>query len=121
MALLQHAIEDLLTRNEISVQEAAELHLMPAFRQRVNGQWHDRASFVRQIAELRRLITSATVPVLDEMLDGKRYAERHIIHLKLKTGAQIHQQVFVFGTLSDDGRFSEMEEATVAVEPGTGN
>ena len=62
-------------------------HYIPAFRQRTNGSWDDRAALIARADEFRKHIEHATVTVLDELIDGEHYAERHVIDLLQRDGA----------------------------------
>lgn len=117
MPTLAEAIEDLLNHQELPVGEAADRHLAAGFRQRVNGGgWVDRAGFLAGIAAAREAVGHVVVTVLDELADGDRYAERHVIELVRRDGARAVQEVYVFARRDGDGRFARIEETTVAVE-----
>jgi hypothetical protein len=81
MTTLKDALADLLQNPGLSVDEAAARHISPDFRQRTNGQWDDRVGFLARIAHVRSETRHVTITVLDELHDGSRYAERHIIDL----------------------------------------
>jgi hypothetical protein len=84
----------------------------------VNGSWIDRATFLEGIVQLRAVLDHAKVTVLDELGNGERYAERHLIELVLRDGAVAYQEVYVFAQRDSDGRFVRIEEATIAVSHG---
>ena len=117
MASLKNAVEDLLNHRHLSVEEAADRHFAPGFRQRTNGRWDDRDAVVARIAQLREMVEHASITVLDELADGPRYAERHRIELLRRDGQRIAQEVYVFAQRDPDGRFACIEEATVMLEP----
>jgi hypothetical protein len=116
MTTLKGALADLLQNQEFSVDEAAARHISPDFRQRTNGQWDDRAGFLARIAHLRSETRHVTITVLDELHDGTRYAERHIIDLLHNDGRRTVREVHLFAALDSDGRFERIEEMTRAVE-----
>lgn len=116
MSALKQAIEDLLANSGRSVQEAVSRHFTPDFRQRTNGNWDDRDTFVARIAGLRDLVAKASVTVLDELVDGERYAHRHIIDLVTRDGGRIVQEVYLFARRAPDGRFAFIEETTRALQ-----
>ena len=66
-------------------------------------------------AALRDAVRPVTFTVLDEMVDGVRYAERHVIELVRHEGERIAQEVYVFAERDQDGRFVRIEEAAVDV------
>lgn len=115
MNTLKDAIDDLLNNSQLSTTEALNKHFAPNFRQRVNGQWVDRATFADQIARLRKIVQSTQVMVLDEIATKHRYAEHHLIELLMHDGGRSSHEVMVFGELGPDGRFVRLEEATVAL------
>ena len=82
MTSLKDAVEDLLNHRHLSVEQAADRHFAPGFRQRTNGHWDDRDTFVARIAQFREIVEHASITVLDELADGPRYAERHRIELQ---------------------------------------
>ena len=116
MPKLRTAIEDLLHHQPWTVMQAMDRHFGPDFRHCVNGNWVDRAAFAARIVGLRALVERATITVLDELLDGERYAQRHVIDLHLKDGERVVQEVYVFAQLDPDGRFHRIVEATVVME-----
>lgn len=115
MTTLRHALADLLENHDLSIDEAADLHFGPDFRQRTDGQWDDRAGFLARIAHLRSTTQEITITVLDEITDGSRYAERHTIDLLGIDGRRIVREVYLFAALDSDGRFERIEESTLTV------
>jgi hypothetical protein len=115
---LKDALADLLQNQDLSVDEAADRHISPDFRQRTNGQWDDRAGFLTRIAHLRSTTQHTTITVLDELTDGDRYAERHIIDLLRNDGQRIVQEVYLFAALDSDGRLERIEEVALAAGDG---
>jgi ketosteroid isomerase-like protein len=116
MSTMKAAVDDLLGKGGLSVDEAADVHFAPDFGQRVNGRRLDRAAFVEGIAELREAIQHATLTVLDEIVDGDRYSERHVIDLLQRDGTRIRQEVLVFAVRDADGRFVRIDEASLPLE-----
>lgn len=117
MHYLRTAIEDLLNHQPGTVMQTMDRHFSPDFRQRVNGRWVDRAAFAAHILELRALVERATISVLDDLVNGERYAQRHVIDLLMKDGERIVQEVYVFALLDTDGRFRRIEETTLVIAP----
>ncbi|GAA0243211.1 nuclear transport factor 2 family protein [Rhodanobacter caeni] len=116
MTTLKAAIEDLLNNRRLTAAEAADRHFSSDFRQRTNGTWDDRATFLARIDHIRDVVAHATVTVLDELGDADRYAERHVIDLLQRDGGRIRQEVYVFATRDPDGRFARLEETTLVLE-----
>ena len=118
MTTIEAAVEDLFD-GQLPVEEAADRHYGPTFRQRTNGIWDDRAGFLARITELRELVEHAAITVLDELTDGHQYAERHLIELRQRDGTRIVQEVSVFAERDSAGRFVRIEETTRALDaPG---
>lgn len=114
MSTIKEAVDDLLNP-QLAVQASMDRHFAPAFRQRVNGSWIDRAAFLEGIVRLREVLDQVKVTTLDELAAGEHYAERHLIDLVMRDGAVAHQEVYVFAQRDSDGRFVRIEEATMAV------
>jgi len=114
MSTLKEAIDDLLDP-KLPLQATVDRHFAPGFRQRTNGQWDDRDAFVARIARLRDGLERAQVTVLDEHVDGRRHAQRHVIELMLRDGQRIAQEVYLFAQRDGEGRFTRIEEVTLAV------
>jgi hypothetical protein len=120
MTTLRAALADLLENQDLTVDQAANRHISRDFRQRTNGQWDDRAGFLARITQLRSNTKDITITVLDDIVDGGRYAERHIIDLLLTDGRRLVQEVYLFAALDSDGRFERIEEVSLplsATEP----
>jgi len=115
MGTIKEAIDDMFNHG-LTAEEAVERHFDPCFRQRVNGMWVDRSTFLAHIVSLREVVAHVTVTVRDEFLDGDRYAERHVIDLSKLDGDRIRQEVYLFAERGKDGRFTRIEEATLAIE-----
>jgi hypothetical protein len=118
MPHLATAIEELLNPQPWTVAQAMDRHFGPGFRQRVQGTWVDRPTFAARLLELRALVERVTVTVLDELVNGEHYAERHVIDLRMKDGERVVREVYVFALLDPDGRFDRIEESTVVIELG---
>jgi hypothetical protein len=117
MSTIKHAVDDLFNNPQLSVNEAVERHYAPAFRQRTNGRWEDRRAVISRVSDLRAVIERVTITVLDELSDGQRYAERHVIDLVQRNGTRLRQEVYVFAERDGDGRFSRIEETTLMLDP----
>ncbi|WP_217631337.1 nuclear transport factor 2 family protein [Rhodococcus triatomae] len=107
------ALDALLNDRDTPLAEIVDRHFTPDYRQRTDGSWDDRAGFVRHIEHLRSLVRRASVTVLDELVDGDTYAERHVVEVDKVDGSRAAHEVYVFAQITADGRFSRLEEATV--------
>lgn len=112
---LKQAIDDLFD-SQLPAEEALNRHFSRSFRQRVNGSWIDRFAFLAGIVSLRELVEHTTVTVLNEFVDGDRYAERHVVDLRKRDGTRIKQEVYVFAQRDSDGRFVRIEEMSLPLE-----
>ena len=118
MTTIKEAVTDMLSNHAISVEEAADRHFSPGFRQKTNGHWDDRAGFVARIDELRRVTTLVSINVLNEMVEGRHYAERHTIDLLGADGRHIVLEVYLFATFDSAGKFHRIEEANFSLSEG---
>ena len=117
MSTIKDAVEDLLNNRQLSVDEAVDRHFGPTFRQRTNGIWDDRAAFHARVVRFREMVEHSTITVLDELANDGYYAERHVVDLVKYDGERITQEVYVFAQRDPDGRFNQIEEATVLLRP----
>ena len=110
------ALTDLLFNPGLDLQEAADRHFAPDYRQRTNGQWDERDDFLDHIAHLRTVVAEGSVEVHDELYDGVHYADRHTVRVTKKDGSTVRTEVYLFGDFAPDGRFRRIEEVTLMLE-----
>ncbi|MFJ7591734.1 nuclear transport factor 2 family protein [Streptomyces sp. NPDC097617] len=110
------ALTDLLLKRDLTVEEAADLHFAPEYRQRTDGEWADRASFIEHITHLRGVVESGRVEVHEELYDGSTYADRHTMYITKTDGSTVRMEVYLFGEFAADGRFSRIEETTLMLQ-----
>ncbi|MEU9015404.1 nuclear transport factor 2 family protein [Streptomyces sp. NPDC048479] len=113
---IKAALTDLIFSSDLTVQEAADRHFTPEYRQRTDGQWDDRAGFVEHITHVRTIVAGGHVEVHDELYDGSKYADRHTVHITKKDDSTVSMEVYVFAELAPDGRFSRIEETTLMLQ-----
>ncbi|MFD5398626.1 nuclear transport factor 2 family protein [Streptomyces sp. NPDC127097] len=113
---IEAAMNDLLFARDITVQEAADRHFAPEYRQRTDGEWIDRAGFVEHITHLRTLVADGQVQVQEELCDGSKYADRHTVDITKKDGSTVRMEVYVFADFAPDGRFRRIEETTLMLQ-----
>lgn len=118
MSTIKDAVEDVLNNRRLSAQEAVDRRFGPTVRQHVNGRPVARAEFVARMADVRETIEHVSITVLDELSDGDRYAERHVIALVQRDGTRIRQEVFVLAQRDPDGRFLRMNETSRTLADG---
>lgn len=109
------ALRELLD-NTTPLAAAVDRHFSPDYRQRTDGKWSDRDEFTAHIAHLRSLVASITVTVLDDLREGRAFAERHVVDIVKIDGGRVVQEVYVFGEFAVDGRFERLEEVTLMLE-----
>jgi hypothetical protein len=56
---------------------------------------------------------TGTVRVIDELSDGPRYADRHVVEAVKRDGSRVEMEVYVFAEFAADGRFRRIEETTL--------
>ncbi|WP_327286199.1 MULTISPECIES: nuclear transport factor 2 family protein [unclassified Streptomyces] len=113
---IEAALNDLIFNRDITVQEAADLHFTPEYRQRTDGEWADRAEFIEHITHVRGVVAGGRVEVHEELYDGSRYADRHTVDITKEDGSTVRMEVYVFADLAPDGRFSRIEETTLMLQ-----
>jgi hypothetical protein len=86
------------------------------YRQRVNGTWLSLDEVTAHFKLLRNAVESAEIRILDEFTDDGKYADRHIVKVHKKDGLTTTQEVYVFATLDDQGRFRTIEETTLMLD-----
>ena len=109
------ALEDLLLRRDLAVDDAIDRHFTPDYRQRTDGEWSDRAEFAAHISHLRAVVATMTIHVHEELSAGSLYAERHTVELTKTDGSPVTSEVYLFGERAPDGRFSRIEEVTMLI------
>ncbi|MGP3941392.1 nuclear transport factor 2 family protein [Streptomyces sp. 6N106] len=107
------ALTDLLFTPGLDLVEAADRHFAPDYRQRTDGRWDDRGGFLAHIAHLRTIVAGGSVQVLDEVVQGDRYADRHVIDVAKTDGSIVRTEVYLFAEFAPDGRFRRIEETTL--------
>ncbi|WP_327069929.1 nuclear transport factor 2 family protein [Kitasatospora sp. NBC_01250] len=112
------ALTDLLFNPELPLDEAADRHFAPEYRQRTDGSWADRTEFLEHIAHLRAVVASGSVDVYEELANGHLYADRHAVTVTKKDGSTVRMEVYLFGEFAPDGRFVRIEETTLLLSGG---
>ncbi|KUN09346.1 hypothetical protein AQI95_05880 [Streptomyces yokosukanensis] len=110
------ALTDLLFTPGLALSEAVDRHFAPDYRQRTDGRWDDRTEFTAHIAHLRTMVASGSIQVLDELAQGDRYADRHVVEVTKTDGSTVRMEVYVFAEFAPDGRFRRIEETTLMLQ-----
>ncbi|MGW1892498.1 nuclear transport factor 2 family protein [Streptomyces sp. NPDC002004] len=113
---IRTALTDLLFTPGLDLDEAADRHFAPDYRQRTDGSWADRAEFLSHIGHLRKVVADGKVEVHDELFDGNLYADRHTVDATKTDGTTVRMEVYVFAEFAPDGRFRRLEETTLMLE-----
>ncbi|MFI9269158.1 nuclear transport factor 2 family protein [Kitasatospora sp. NPDC052896] len=113
---IRSALTDLLFTPGLDLDEAADRHFAPDYRQRTDGRWDDREEFKTHIAHLRSVVAHGSIEVHDELAQGDRYADRHTVNATKTDGSVVRMEVYLFGEYAPDGRFRRIEETTLMVE-----
>jgi len=56
MTTIKDAIDDLFNHPQLPSGEAVDRHFAPGFRQRTNGAWDERSTFLARIDDLREVV-----------------------------------------------------------------
>lgn len=113
---IRTALNDLLNRQDCPLEVLIDRHMSADYRQRTDGHWSDRDAFVRHVRQLREVVASADIDVLDELREGNRYADRHRVRLTKRDGTRVLFEVYLFAELDANGRFTRVEETTLLLE-----
>lgn len=109
-ARISEALRELVFDDREPVGRVMDRYFAPGFEHRNSGKLRTRAEFAAMAAQARQGIAEATVTVLDELRDGHRYAERHLLDITGKDGSKKEMEVYVIGHYADDGRFAVLHE-----------
>ncbi|MFD9129447.1 nuclear transport factor 2 family protein [Kitasatospora sp. NPDC059571] len=115
------ALTDLLLTPGLDLDEAADRHFAPDYRQRTDGRWDDRTEFLAHMAHLRTVVAGGSVEVHDELVNGDRYADRHTVQVTKTDGSTVRMEVYLFAEFAPDGRFRRIEETTLLLEGAEGD
>ncbi|MGW4648172.1 nuclear transport factor 2 family protein [Kitasatospora sp. NPDC004289] len=118
---IRTALTDLLLTPGLALEEAADRHFAPDYRQRTDGRWDDRTEFLAHIAHLRTVVAGGSVEVHDELSSGDRYADRHTMEVVKTDGSTVRMEVYLFAEFAPDGRFRRIEETTLLLEGAEGD
>lgn len=113
MTSIKPALDDLLNTRDLTLEEAVRRHFAPEYRQRTDGSWDGYDGFLDHMRHLRSIVDKADVEVLDELIDGRFYADRHVVTILKKNGGRVVQEVYLFAEFAEDGRFARIEESTM--------
>ncbi|MFE5581475.1 nuclear transport factor 2 family protein [Kitasatospora sp. NPDC056531] len=110
------ALTDLLFTPGLELAEAVDRHFAPDYRQRTDGRWDNREEFTTHIAHLRTIVAGGEIQVLEELVQGDLYADRHIIDIHKTDGSSVRVEVYLFAEFAADGRFRRIEETTLMLQ-----
>lgn len=119
--LMGRVLDAVFNRHEIPLEDVVDRFFTPDYRQRTNGQWSNRTEVVAHLGRLRRVVERMDITVADELSDGERYADRHVLRVVKKDGSVTVQEVYVFALRDEDGRLRELHETTLMLEGDAGD
>ncbi len=111
--MMRNLLSDLLNHHHIPLDDVMNAYLSGGYRQRTNGTWEDRQAVGQHFEHLRAVVDHAVIVVHDEIIDGHTYADRHTVDVTKRDGGRVMQEVYAFGELDDQGRFTRIEETTL--------
>jgi alkylhydroperoxidase family enzyme len=97
------------------LETALDRYYAPEYVHRADGKESDRVAFAQMVTAIRGQIRGGTVTVLDEVVDGEQYAERHRYKITMNDGTTAEKEVTVFGRFAPDGRFAELGETGIDI------
>ncbi|GAA4496010.1 hypothetical protein GCM10023191_037390 [Actinoallomurus oryzae] len=113
MTSMRTVLNELLNERATPVEEVMARHFVPAYRQRTDGTWADWTEVARNLTRIRSAIRSVRIEMLDELTDGRAYADRHVLTVEMADGTSQVRESYVFGRLAENGRFERIEEVTL--------
>jgi hypothetical protein len=113
-------LDELLNERDTPVAEVMNRHFAPGYRQRTDGVWADRDQVERNLTRIRAALRSVRIELLDELTDGRAYADRHVLTVEMTDGTAQTRESYLFGRRAEDGRFERIEEVTL-VTPAHGS
>ena len=99
------------------LDQVLDRYYAPDYTHRADGKTVGRDEFAEMAARARSQVAEGTVTVLDELREGRAYAERHVYHITLKNGDTWDREVSIFGTFAADGRFQHLSETAFDIVP----
>jgi hypothetical protein len=106
-------LDELLNERGTPVEEVMARHFVPAYRQRTDGTWAEWPEVARNLTRIRTAIRSVEIEILDELTDGRTYADRHVLTVEMTDGTSQVRESYLFGRLAEDGRFERIDEVTL--------
>lgn len=116
MNLIKAMVDDVFDRRDVTVSDALDRHVSRAFRQRTDGAWEDRSAVVKRLETVREVAKHVSVQVISEFVDGRSYAERHVVTVITNDDTPVSREVFVFGKLDEASRFLFIEELSIETD-----
>jgi hypothetical protein len=106
-------LDELLNERRTPVEEVMARHFVPAYRQRTDGAWAEWPMVAQNLARIRTMIRSVKIELLDELVNGYAYADRHVLTTEMNNGTRQMRESYLFGKFAPDGRFETIEEVTL--------
>lgn len=86
MTSMAVVLDELLNERETPVEEVMARHFTPTYRQRTGGVWSEWPAIARNRAHIRTMIRSMKIELLDELVVGSAYADRHVPTIEMRDG-----------------------------------
>lgn len=100
----------------VDLDTTIERHFGPTFRRRADdGPWGGREELAERMRDLRSTLSHGEIRVHEELFDDDLYADRHTIMAHMLDGSTSRTEVYLFARHDDDGRFNEIQEATLSL------
>ncbi|MGX1887745.1 nuclear transport factor 2 family protein [Streptomyces sp. NPDC055287] len=84
----------------------------PDFVQFNDGILIDREKLIAHLRPVKKTLESGSYEVKEAMADGNRIAARLVVRAAMKKGTKVDTEVYLFGDLAPDGRFSRIDQIT---------
>ncbi len=87
----------------------------PDFEQHNDGIRLDRDKLIQHARPARKNVVSLRTDVHDVLVSGDRFAARYTIHVKMRKGATLVNEVYMLGWFAPDGRIRRIDSTTRTV------
>jgi hypothetical protein len=113
MVGMAQVLDELLNERGTPVEEVMVRHFAPTYRQRTDGTWAEWRRVAENLTRIRSVVRSVHIELLDEVVDGRAYADRHVLTVEMTDGTSQVRESYVFGRRAEDGRFEHINEVTL--------
>jgi SnoaL-like domain len=89
----------------------------PDFEQYNDGIRLDRDKLIQHTRPARKNVLSVRTDVHDVLVCGDRFAARYTLHVDMRKGATLVNEVYLLGRFAPDGRIHRIDSTTRTVAP----